>query len=106
MNTKIAKLNNYLLLKHNKVYAYFAISILILATIFVYFLFMSVSYVYATENLNHDLNVLLAKNMEERNLLVKNETEVEKKLISDNFVRIKNIKYLKNTNDVLVRLVK
>ncbi|HIP21677.1 MAG TPA: hypothetical protein EYG72_01860 [Candidatus Pacebacteria bacterium] len=104
MNLAIKKMNNYLLDKHNKVFVYFAFSIFALSMLYVFFLFMSVSYTYAQEKNNYKLNILITENIEQKNNIFKNEIKVKENIIANNFVRIGAIEYIKKSNSIVVKL--
>jgi hypothetical protein len=94
-------LDNYLLEKHNKLFILLIFTIFGLAILYVYFLFMSVSYTYASKANTEELNLLVAKNINIKTDLFKKEKLKEAELLTAKFVKLDNIKYLKTT-EILV----
>ena len=104
MNAKIKKLNNFLLEKQQKIFFYMAVSIFALIILYVYFLFSSVSYTYAKEKKENELANLVLNNIETKNTLIRNELKVKDTELSNNFVKIKNIEYLRKSAPVVAAL--
>lgn len=104
MNLSIKKMNNYLLDKNSKVILSLIFLIFILILSYVFFLFMSVSYTYASKNDSLRLNDLVFENVKNKMILFRGEKEVEKKLLNSKFVKLDKINYVSNSNKLVLNL--